>query len=358
MNFPIQTTKTEGVNKSFDLNTSAGRFEYFKAKAGKEIEDIKDFLDRNTFVAYMLAKKSAGKGTYSKLFQEIIGTERVETISIGDLVRETNLILENEGKEKDDLVDYIDKNYRGYMPTAEAIRQVLSRSSDKISIPTELILALIKRKIETNNNKAFFIDGFPRTADQITYSLYFREIMRMRNDPDFFIVIDVPDNIIDERIKYRRICPLCNTPRNIKLLPTETVKYDKQSNQYILVCDNTKCSGHGKTEMISKEGDEKGIENIRQRLDNDQVLMENALSLNGIPIVKIRNHVPVDQASLFDNYEITPEYVYTYNEAEDKVTISEKPWTVADNEGEICNSLLPAAAVLSMIKQIHKVLLG
>ena len=357
MDFPIISTKTANVTKSFDLNTPAGRFEYFNAKLGKEIEDIKMYLQDNTFVAYMLAKKSAGKGTYSKLFQEIIGTERVETISIGDLVRETNMLLESENPEKEELINYINQNYRGYMPTKEALDQILSRTSDKISVPAELILVLIKRKIESNK-KAFFIDGFPRTADQISYSLYFREIMRMRNDPDFFIVIDVPDSIIDERIKYRRICPLCNTPRNIKLLPTENVKYDSATGQYILLCDNTKCEGYGKSEMVGKEGDEKGIENIRQRLDNDQVLMENALNLHGIPIVKVRNHVPVKQVDSFDKYEITPEYVYTYNKEKDLVEITEKPWTVNDNVGDPCHSLLPAAAVLGMIKQIHKILIG
>lgn len=358
MDFPIYTTKNPSVTKKFDLNTPAGRFEYFNAKLGKEIEEIKTYLDSNTFVAYMLAKKSAGKGTYSKLFQEIIGTNRVETISIGDLVRETNQILESDDAyAKNELIKYIEKNYRGYIPTQDALNQILSRTSDKISIPTELILVLIKRKIE-NSNKAFFIDGFPRTADQISYSLYFREIMRMRNDPDFFIVIDVPDSIIDERIKYRRVCPICNTPRNIKLLPTEKVQYDKTTNQYLLLCDNTKCEGYGKSIMIGKEGDEKGIENIRERLQNDQILMQNAVNLHGIPIVKVRNHVPVQQANLFDEYEITPEYVYEYDSNSDSVKITEKPWIVNDNQGNPCHSLLPAGAVISMIRQIHQIILG
>ena len=74
--------------------------------------------------------------------------------------------------------------------------------------------------------KALFIDGFPRDLDQVSYSLFFRDLIGYRADPDIFILIDVPNSVIDERIKYRVVCPKCHTPRNLKLLATKQVEYD------------------------------------------------------------------------------------------------------------------------------------
>ena len=59
--FPIIGTKVKGLSKKFDLNSPGGRKKYFQAKAGDEIEHIKKFLGDNTFIAYLLGKKSSGK---------------------------------------------------------------------------------------------------------------------------------------------------------------------------------------------------------------------------------------------------------------------------------------------------------
>ena len=71
MNFPIFKTKIEGQNQTFNLNDPKERREYFELKAGPEIKKLRDFLKKNTFVAYLLGKKNSGKGTYSKMFAEI-----------------------------------------------------------------------------------------------------------------------------------------------------------------------------------------------------------------------------------------------------------------------------------------------
>lgn len=356
MQLPIYTTKVNGVTEEFNLNTVEGRHKYFHAKAGKQIEEIKTYLDNNTFVAFMLAKKSAGKGTYSKLFIELVGNDKVHQISVGDLIRKTHELIESDSEELNDLYEYVKNHYRGFVSSEDALKSIIERSTDKINIPTELILVLIRREIEKNPEKSFILDGFPRTGDQITYSLFFREIMNLRPDPDFFVVIDVPDSIIDERIKYRKICPICNLPRNYKLLPTDTVKFNKETKEFELVCDNPQCEGFGKAILINKEGDELGIEPLRSRLETDQKLIEQALELHGIPCVKVRNHIPVTEIGKYDKYEITPEFKYTYNEQEDKVEIHESDWIVKDNDGNECHSLLPSAAVLVMINQIHQIL--
>ena len=109
--------------------------------------------------------------------------------------------------------------------------------------------------------------------------------------------------------------------------------------------------------MVTKEGDELGIEPIRERLNKDEVLIKQAFSLQGIPKILLRNSIPVDKVKEFtDDYEITPEYVYNWNKKAKRVEITEKPWEVLDDEGIACNSLMPPPVVVSLIKQLVKAL--
>ena len=112
--FPVFRTKTPGVDKKFDLNNVASRQEYFKAKAGPEIEKLKKYLESNSaFVAFLLGKKNSGKGTYSKMFQETVNPGKVGHLSVGDLVRDIHQALENP-ETKNQLLEFLKKNYRGF----------------------------------------------------------------------------------------------------------------------------------------------------------------------------------------------------------------------------------------------------
>ena len=192
-----------------------------------------------------------------------------------------------------------------------------------------LILALVKREIAKRPHKTLFIDGFPRDMDQVSYSLFFRDLVGFRDDADVMAFIDVPTAVIEERIKYRRICPICNTSRNTKLFPTARVDYDEKLEEFHLICDNPDCSGNGRQRMVGKEGDNLGIEPIRERLEIDQKLMEKAMTLHGLPKIFLRNSVPVDAAKNYvDDYELTMAYDYEWDAAAKKINIIEKPWVV------------------------------
>jgi len=352
LDFPIFRTKT-GDEKKFDLTDAKQRQEYFEFKAGPEIKKLKEFLAKgNTFVAYLMGKKSSGKGTYAKMFAEIVDPDKIAHFSIGDMIRSFDAVLKDENQKKE-FVEFLQKNYRGFIPL-EKIMEALEGRSTKVLLPTELILALAKREIDKLGRKAIFIDGFPRDVDQVSYSLFFRDLINYREDPDVFVLIDVPTNIIDQRVKTRVICPLCNTSRSIKLLPTKNIEYDKSENKFYLICDNSACSG---ARMVTKEGDENGIEPIRERLNKDEMLIKQAYALQGIPNIMLRNSIPVAETQNYtDNYEVTPEYSYEFDEKENKVLIHEKPWQVQDDEGNDVNSLMPPPVVVSLIKQLVQVL--
>lgn len=351
---PIFNTKTEGDTKSFKLEDPVERRRYFEHKAGAEIEKLRDYLRVNTFMAFLMGKKNGGKGTYIKLFMEAIGSENVAHISIGDIVRDVHAALSDE-KEKAALFDFLKIRYRGFI-TLEKIADIIEGRDTKTLLPTEVILALTEREITNCGRKAVFIDGFPRNLDQISSSLYFRALMGYRDDPDFFVFIDVPESIIDERMKHRVICPECKTPRNPKLLRTKEVGYDEETRKFYLKCDNPACPKIG-ARMISKEGDELGIEAIRDRIEMDDKIIRTLVDVQGVPKIFLRNSIPVATADDYvDKYEITPGYRYSWEETAKMVNVTEEPWTVKDENGEPSYSLLPAAVVLSLIKQTVKVL--
>jgi len=350
--FPIFKTKIDHSIENFNLNDPIDRKKYFSLKAGKEIERLKVYFEKNTFIAYLLGKKNSGKGTYSKLFAEAIGSDKVVHFSVGDLVRGVHQEIADP-KKKEELIDFLKNNYRGFISTEEALVALEGRST-KTLLPTEFILALVKRAISKFGKKVLFIDGFPREMDQISYSLFFRDLIDYRQDPDIFILIDVPETIINERIKTRVICPKCKTPRNYRLLPTKKIIYNEKEKKFELCCDNPSCDG---AIMVSKEGDELGIEPIKERLAIDGKLIEQAFNLHGIAKVFLRNSVPVNIADQYvSQYEITPGYDYQWDEKNKRVMVIEKPWTINDEAGRSSYSLLPAPIVVSMIKQIVKVL--
>ncbi len=357
LDFPIFKTKLEG-DKKFDLTDANQRKKYFEYKAGSEIKKLREYLRDNTFIAYLMGKKSSGKGTYAKMMAEIVEPDRIAHFSIGDMIRSFDEVIKDPEKRKE-VEGFLKKNYRGFK-SLEEIMQSWDNRSTKTLLPTELILALVKREIAKLGKKAIFIDGFPRDTDQVSYSLFFRDLIDYREDPDVFVLIDVPNSVIDERIRYRVICPICNTSRNLKLLATKTVEYDKDNGSFYLLCDNSACPALEKgkpARMVTKEGDELGIGPIKERLEKDEMLVKEAYKLQGIPKILLRNTIPVEKTEEFaDDYEITPEYVYKFNEKEGKVEISEKPWEVKDDQGVSSNSLMPPPVVVSLIKQLVKVL--
>jgi len=347
LDFPLFKTKIEN-SPEFDLTDAEQRMAYFELKAGSEIQKLKEYLKDGSFIAYLLGKKNSGKGTYAKMFAEIFGKDKIAHLSIGDMVRGVDKELEDPEK-KEELISFLKENYRGFIPLEDIIESLESRSTTKL-LPSELILALAKREISRLGGKSIFLDGFPRELDQVSYSLFFRDLVNYREDPDVMILIDIPETVIDARIKQRVICPLCNTSRSLTLLPTKKIEHE--NGVFHLICDSNDCEG---ARMVSKEGDEYGIDPIRERLAIDEGLLKKAFSLYGIPKVLLRNDVPIEKANeLVNDYEITPEFVHELEGSVVKTT--QKPWETVNDNGTPSYSLMPPPVVVSMIKQLVEAL--
>lgn len=353
LDFPIE--KTKGYSeKVYNLSDPEQRKAYFYEKAGKEIDALKDYFAGNTFIAYLLGKKQAGKGTYSKLLMEIFGNDKMRHLSVGDIVRETENIRDNE-QAKEELVNYLKKSYRGFISIDDALDAFFNRSASKL-LPTEFILMLVKREIDKTPGVSLLIDGFPRDMDQISYSLYFRELINHRDDPDMFVLFDVPEQVIDERIKYRRICPQCKSSFNTRLLPSTKFEYDESDGEIYMLCDNPNCSP---VRLVGKEGDELGIEVIRDRIETDDQLIRKAFELHNIPKILLRNAVPKDIAyDLCDEYEITKGTSLSWDKEKKEVVREDSGWEILDDNGIPSYSLYSAAVAVSFIKQLKETLIG
>lgn len=335
-------TKTDG--KEYDIYGPAGRKEYFEAKIGKELKLLREFLKDNTFVAYMLGPKMSGKGSYTAMLKEALGGDFIELVSVGDLVREAHEEYLKDGKESD-IYKYAVKNYRGNIHVDEAIDAMLNRTQSAL-MPTNMILTIIKRKIDKIGRKTVFIDGFPRDLDQVSLSLYFRDLINYRNDPDCFVLINLPNEIIDARIRGRRICPTCKTSRNIVLAPS-TLQEKKEDGSVVLMCDNTECKPQ---EMVKKEGDDKGIGLIADRIIIDLQVMEAARKMHGIPKIELYNSVEKAKAlELSDEYEYTVEHEYKTEKGE--IVHTTKPFSVV-NDGVEYLSYMQAVVVIPFVRQL------
>ena len=335
--------KVESQGKKWDLTKIKERHEYFKHKLGKKLPKLQQIFSEQTFIVYMLAPKLAGKGTYLSILRELVGNTFYQ-LSVGDLVRE----FQKEYPKNPEKYAGLRELYRGFVSFEDAVEAMLDPSITNVK-STEFVLALIKLKIQQIGRKIIFLDGFPRTEDQIMYSLFMRDLMAFRDDPDFFMMINIPITIIDMRIRYRRVCPKCGSSRNIKLLPTDQLAWDKEKNEVILLCDTPECN---RQPMVPKPGDEVGVQALLPRLKRDFKLLEIARTLHGVDRIELFNAIPVDVApKYYEPYELTPIYDYEYKNG--KVIVKTSPWVV-EEAGNKYYSLLPAPALLQFVDQFLK----
>ena len=112
----------------------------------------------------------SGKGTQADLISKNFD---IPKISSGDLLRNEIKIKSENGIKIKNILDMW------------------------ILVPDELILGLVKKKIEIENK--YILDGFPRTLKQAFF------LSKKNIKIDYIINIIIPDEIIINRIKYRLI---------------------------------------------------------------------------------------------------------------------------------------------------------
>jgi adenylate kinase len=145
--------------------------------------------------AIIFGAPGAGKGTYSTRLQSQLG---VDIIAMGDIFRESVKQSTELGKK---VKSYVEKG---------------------ALVPDEVVVEVLKDRLsKVPEDKGFILDGFPRTIAQADTLETIAKI-------DVVLQLDVPDQIIVERLTSRRICKNCGTVYNIRFLkPRIEGKCDK-----------------------------------------------------------------------------------------------------------------------------------
>lgn len=161
----------------------------------------------------LLGAPGAGKGTLAK---KIVKDYHIPQVSTGDILRE---------------------NIKNETPVGKLAKEFIDKGQ---LVPDEVVIELLKNRLSQDDcKKGFILDGFPRT---ITQGKSLENIANI----DGVILIDLPFNIIEERIVTRRVCSSCGEIYS-------TSSYDKN--------DCKKCGA-----PLYQRDDDK-LETVRNRLE-------------------------------------------------------------------------------------------
>jgi adenylate kinase len=143
----------------------------------------------------LLGAPGAGKGTVAKLLTAIDGSVQIST---GDILR---------GAVKDGTT--LGKEAEGYMKRGELV-------------PDALIMGIMEERLQQPDAaQGFLLDGFPRTIPQAEA---LKDLLaKLHIDIDFVVSLDVPRDVILDRLTTRRTCsnPQCQEIYNVKSKPTK-----------------------------------------------------------------------------------------------------------------------------------------
>jgi len=139
----------------------------------------------------LLGAPGAGKGTVAKLLTKMDGSVQIST---GDILRGAVAASTDLGKK------------------AEAAMKAGDLVSD------DLIMGIMEERLQEDDCQAgYLLDGFPRTIPQADALKVLLE--KMGEKLDFAVEIDVPREVILDRLTTRRTCSDCGEIYNVKSNP-------------------------------------------------------------------------------------------------------------------------------------------
>ncbi|CAN6970015.1 unnamed protein product [Brassica rapa subsp. trilocularis] len=143
---------------------------------------------------------ASGKGTQCELITQKYGLVH---ISAGDLLRAEI----SSGSENGKLA-------KEYMEKGQLV-------------PDEIVVMMVKDRLSQTDSqqKGWLLDGYPRSSSQAT------ALKGFGFQPDLFIVLEVPEDILIERVVGRRLDPVTGKIYHLKYSPPETEEISARLTQ-------------------------------------------------------------------------------------------------------------------------------
>jgi adenylate kinase len=130
----------------------------------------------------IMGVQGSGKGTQAKLLAEPLALEH---ISVGDIFR---------------------WNVQHHTKLGAQVRRSVAAGE---LVSDDLVETVVHRRLSEHDwNYGFIIDGFPRNQPQARFFLE-------SYDLDAVILLEVPDQVVEERILSRRLCSKCGVDYNL-----------------------------------------------------------------------------------------------------------------------------------------------
>ncbi|MBV9125498.1 MAG: nucleoside monophosphate kinase [Planctomycetes bacterium] len=130
----------------------------------------------------IMGVQGCGKGTQAKLLQADLDFVH---ISVGDMFR---------------------WHIQSHTKLAARIRRIVASGA---LVPDEIVAEVVKTRLDLHDwNYGFVLDGFPRNRTQAEFFLESYDI-------DAVLLLDVPDEVVMERILSRRLCDKCGLDYNL-----------------------------------------------------------------------------------------------------------------------------------------------
>lgn len=130
----------------------------------------------------IMGVQGCGKGTQAKLLKEHLDLVH---ISVGDIFR---------------------WNIQSHTKLGARVRRIIAEGK---LVPDDVVSEVVRRRMDQHDwNCGFILDGFPRSRPQAEFFLESYDI-------DAVILIEVPDDVVVERILSRLLCSQCGLDYNL-----------------------------------------------------------------------------------------------------------------------------------------------
>jgi adenylate kinase len=128
--------------------------------------------------------------------------------------------------------------------------------------PDDVVIGIIKERLEKSDcTNGFILDGFPRTVRQA------EELSEMGVNLDVAVSIEVPDEVIIERMTGRRVCAKCGLSYHVNDNPSKdgktcdrcNVELTQRADDAPEVVKNRLMTYHEKTEPLKEYYSKRGL---------------------------------------------------------------------------------------------------